>query len=113
MTRATYTNLDVLQEKRIDDDWNVDVDRSLTDSWTGFTKFNRTKNFPKDICGPRERLTKIQATTRLDCLWPETWTGMSKAAREKERQEWATEEPKLDNARKPRAFTSLIRKRRA
>ena len=33
MTRATYTNLDVLQERRIDDYWNVDANRSLSDSW--------------------------------------------------------------------------------
>ena len=32
-------NLNVLQGKRIDDYWNVDVDRSLSDSWIGFTKF--------------------------------------------------------------------------
>ena len=39
LTRATYTNLDVLQENRIDDYWNVDANRSLSDSWKGFTKF--------------------------------------------------------------------------
>ena len=41
VTRTMHTNLDVLQESRIDDYWNVDVDvdRHLSDSWTGFTKF--------------------------------------------------------------------------
>ena len=39
VTRATHTNLDVLQETRIDDHWNVDANRSLSDSWNGFTKF--------------------------------------------------------------------------
>ena len=39
VTRTTHTNLDVLQEKRIDDNWNVDVSRHLSDSWTRFTKF--------------------------------------------------------------------------
>ena len=29
VTRATYTNLDVLQEKRTDDLWNMDASRSL------------------------------------------------------------------------------------
>ena len=38
VTRTTHTNLDVFQESR-NDCWNVDVDRSLSDSWTGFTKF--------------------------------------------------------------------------
>ena len=39
VTRATHTNPDVLQAKRIDDYWIVDADRSLSDSWTGITKF--------------------------------------------------------------------------
>ena len=33
VTRTTHTSLDVLQEGRIDDHWNVDVDRNLSDSW--------------------------------------------------------------------------------
>ena len=41
VTRTTHTKLDVLQEGRIDDCWNIDVDRTLSDSWTGFTKFTR------------------------------------------------------------------------
>ena len=32
VTRMTHTNLDVLQESRIDDNWIVDVDRSLSGS---------------------------------------------------------------------------------
>ena len=53
VTRTTYTNLDVLQEKRIYDYWNVDANRSLSDSWKGFTKFTLLKeNLQRDICGP-------------------------------------------------------------
>ena len=45
--------IDVLQEKRFDDNWNVDVDRNLSDSWTGFTKFTILNENPvKDFCGP-------------------------------------------------------------
>ena len=33
VTRTTHTNLDVLQEKHINDIWIVDVDRNLSDSW--------------------------------------------------------------------------------
>ena len=36
VTRSTYTDLDVMQEKRVDDYWNVDSNRSLSDSWKGF-----------------------------------------------------------------------------
>ena len=37
VTRAAFSNMEVLQEKRIDDWWNVDGNRSSSDSWKGFT----------------------------------------------------------------------------
>ena len=40
VTRSTHTDLDVMQEKRTDDCWNVDSNRSLSDSWTGFKKLH-------------------------------------------------------------------------
>ena len=39
VSRTTHTNLDVKQEKRIDDYWNSDGSRDLSDPWTGFTLF--------------------------------------------------------------------------
>ena len=39
VTRVTHTTLDVLQESRIDDCWNIGGSRDLSDSWTGFTQF--------------------------------------------------------------------------
>ena len=47
------------------------------------------------------RLTQIQATTRPDFLWPEMW---SKAAQKKEKHQWASDKPELDNARKLRGI---------
>ena len=44
--RSTCTDLDVAQEKRIDDHCNVDENRSLPDSWTGFTKFTLLTHTP-------------------------------------------------------------------
>ena len=38
-SRTTRTNLDVMQEKRIDDYWNIDGTRDLSDPWTGFSQF--------------------------------------------------------------------------
>ena len=40
VSRTTHTNLDVKQEKRIDVDdyWNIDGSRDLSDPWTGFTQ---------------------------------------------------------------------------
>ena len=37
-------------------------------------------------------------------LWPETGSGVSKAAQRLEKQHWAIEKPKLDNARKLRGI---------
>ena len=39
VSRTTRTNLDVKQERRIDDYWNIDGSRDVSDSWTGFTQF--------------------------------------------------------------------------
>ena len=39
VSRTTRTNLDVMQERRIDDYCNIDGSRDLSDSWTGFTQF--------------------------------------------------------------------------
>ena len=39
VSRTTHTNLDVKQEKRIDDYWNIDGSRDLSDPWTSFTQF--------------------------------------------------------------------------
>ena len=54
VTRTTHTNLDVKQEKRIDDYWNIDGSRNLSDPWTGFSHnlLYWKKNLPTDICGP-------------------------------------------------------------
>ena len=47
--KSTYTNLDVTQEI-FDDDWNVDGNRSLSDSWKGFTRFTLlNETLPKRI----------------------------------------------------------------
>ena len=53
VTRTTHTNLDVKQEKRIDDYWNIDGSRDLSDPWTGFTQFTLLEEkLLTDILGP-------------------------------------------------------------
>ena len=37
-----------MQESRIDDYWNIDGSRDLSDSWTGFTQFNSKNEKPPD-----------------------------------------------------------------
>ena len=39
VSRTTHTNLDVKQERRIDDYWKIDGSRDLSEYWTGFTQF--------------------------------------------------------------------------
>ena len=64
VTGTTHTNLDALQESRIDNYWNVDVNRNLSDSWTGFTEFTiLNENLPEDIGGPASGLHKFKHLT--------------------------------------------------
>ena len=46
VSRTTHTNLDVLQESRIDDYWNIDGSRDLSDPWTGYTQFTLGESLP-------------------------------------------------------------------
>ena len=105
VTRTTRTNLDGKQERRIDDYWNIDGSRDLSDSWPCFTQLTPLEEKPPDgYMWSGERLTKRQVTFRPDHLWPELWTKLGKNAQLKERQKWSHEKPKLDNARRLRGI---------
>ena len=94
-----------MQENRIDDYWNIDGSRDLSDSWTGSTQFTLLSEQPPDgYVWSGRRLTKRQATPRPDYLWPELWTKMARNAKLREKQKWAIEKPKLDNARRLRGI---------
>ena len=93
VSRTTHTNLDVKQEKRIDDYWNIDGSRDLLEGkppdgyeWSGW------------------RLTRKQLTSRPDHLWPELWKSMGKHAKLKEKQKWSNEKLHLENARNLRGI---------
>ena len=58
VTRTTHTSLDVLLEKHIEDYWNVDGDRELSDAWTGFERFI--------VLGEKPLDGKIWSGRRLD-----------------------------------------------
>ena len=105
VSRTTHTNLDVKQEKRIDDYWNTDVSRDLSDPWTGFTQFTLLEEKPPDgYMWSGWRLTHKQLTSRPDYLWPELWKSMGKHAKLKEKQKWSEEKLHLENARKLRGI---------
>ena len=92
VSRTTHTNLDVKQEKRIDDYWNIDGSRDLSDPWTCFTQFTLLEEKPPEgHMWSRERLTRKQLTSRPDHLWPELWKSMGKHAKLKVKQKWSNE----------------------
>ena len=65
VSRTTHTNLDVMQESRIDDYWNIDGSRDLSASWTGFTQFTLFEEKPPDgYMWSGKSLTKRQVTSR-------------------------------------------------
>ena len=103
VSRTTQTNLDVLQESRIDDYWNIDGSRDLSDFLDRFHSINfieRKTSKRKNVV--RGRLAKRQATSRPDHLCPELCTKLRRNAKLKEKQKWSMEKTKLDNARRLR-----------
>ena len=63
-----------MQERRIDDYWNTNGSRDLSDSWTGFTQFTLLEEKPPEgYMWSGVRLTRKQLTSRPDHLWPELW----------------------------------------
>ena len=105
VSRTTHTNLDVMQEKRIDDYWNIDGSRDLSDYWTGFKRFILLEEkTPNGYMWSGESLTGKQLTSRPDHLWPELWKSMGKHAKLKEKQKWSEEKLHLEDARKLRGI---------
>ena len=105
VSRTTHTNLDVKQEKRIDDYWNIDGSRDLSDPWTGFTQFTLLEEKPPEVfVWSGVRLTRKQLTSRPDHPWPELWKSMGKHAKLKEKQKWSNEKLHLESARKLRGI---------
>ena len=104
-----HTNLDVKQEKRIDDYWNIDGSRDLSRPWTGFTQFSLLEEKPPEAyMWSGERLTRKQLTSRPE--WPELWKTMGKNAKLKEKQKWSNEKLHLENARKLRGIYFIDRR---
>ena len=97
--------MDVKQERRIDDCWNIDESRDLSASWTGFTQFTLLGEKPPDgYMWSGVRLTRKQLTSRPDHLCPELWMKLGRNAQLKEKQKWSNENPKLDYARRLRGI---------
>ena len=105
VSRITHTNLDVKQEKRIDDYWNIDGSRNLSDPWTGYTQFTLLEEKPPDgYMWSWEEMNEKPLSSRPDHLWPELWKSMGKHAKLKGKQKWSNEKLNLENARKLRGI---------
>ena len=69
VSRTTHTNLDVKQEKRIDDHWNNDGSRDLSDLWKGFTQTTPLEETSRRIYVVRwetnEKAAYIQARSSM------------------------------------------------
>ena len=97
--------MDIKLEKRIDDYWNIDGSRDLSDPWTGFTQFTLLdEKAPDGYMWSGGRLTRKHLTSRPGHLWPELWKSMGKHAKLKEKQKWSEEKLHLENARKLRGI---------
>ena len=48
VTRTTFTSLDVMLGKQVEDHGNVDGEKELSDAWTGFTRFILLNERPPD-----------------------------------------------------------------
>ena len=92
-------------EKQIEDYWNMDGKRELSDAWTGFTRFILLNEKPPDgYTWSGWGLSRKQTTSRPCNVWPDLWKHMSDTAMKKAKQRWAIEKPKLDNARQLRGI---------
>ena len=103
VSRTTHTNLDVKQERRIDDYWNIDGSRDLSDSWTSFIQFILLEEKPPEgHMWSGWRLTTKQLASRPDHLWATTLGENGKECQAEGEAKMSHERPKLDNARKLR-----------
>ena len=91
--------------KNIDDYWNVDGGKELSDAWTCFKMFMLLIERPPDgFSWSGERLMREQTTSRPDNVWPDMWKHMSDAPKSKAKQKWAIEKPRLGNVRQLRGI---------
>ena len=83
VTRTTHTNLDVKQEKRIDD-FGISMGQEicLIHGQVSLSLLYWKKNQETDICGSVGDINERKLlTSRPDHLWPELWKNMRKNAK--------------------------------
>ena len=65
----TQTSIDVLHEATVDDFWNTDGDKSLSEPWVGVTRFELLNKIQQKDMWVQGRLTKEQVTARPGNIW--------------------------------------------
>ena len=99
VTRTTFCITGRIVGENMEDYWNVDGEKELSDAWTGFTRFILMKERPPEgYTWSGEGLARKQTTSCPDDAWPDMWKFMSDAAKKKAKRRLATEKPKFDNA---------------
>ena len=103
VSRTTHTNLDVKQEHRIDDYWNIYGSRDLSDSWTGFTQITLLSERPPEgyMWSGRET-EKTASDIQARSLMARTLNEIGKKCPVEGEAKVVTWKQKLDNARKLR-----------
>ena len=97
--RLTNTTLDVLNASRIDDSSNDDDDPMQSGIMDRlYSVLNVGRKEPEWTHVVWERLTKVQATSRPDYLWPDVWSDMSRSSQQKNSL-GLLKKPKLDKTR--------------
>ena len=105
VSRTARTNLDVMQESRIGDYWNIDGSRDLSDYWTGFTQFILLEEKPPDgFYGPGGDWQNGKRHPGQIIYGQNSGRKLGRNAKLKEKQKWSMEKPKLDNARRLRGI---------
>ena len=106
VTRTTHTNLDVKQEKRIDDYWIIDGSRDLSDLWTGFTQFTPfDEKAPDGYMWSGKRLTRKQLHPGKIFYGQNSGNQWRRNAKLKDKHKWSEEKLHLENARKLRGIS--------
>ena len=118
VTRTTHTNLDVKQEKRIDDFWNITaLETCLILGQVSHNLLCSAKKLLTDVCGP-ERIYEKTAYIQARSSMARTLEINGKHAKLKEKQKWSEEKrftlktrencvgsisstPRMRNSRKP------------
>ena len=96
-----------MQESRIDDYWNIDESRDLSDPWSGFTQFTLLEEKPPEGFvwkGVREETDKTAGNIQARSFVARTLGENGKNAKLKEKQKWSNEKLHLVNARKLRGI---------